>query len=83
MTDAIGPQSMINKMYPQLYHHTCSFEEVLSNVTHQMWVTFTLSKAVVNHMGPHVNNIEILNIMHLPIFIYYKEAMKKLVTHIH
>ena len=46
MAETTGRISMIKKTCYQLYHLTCSFEQVLSKVTHQMWVTFLLSKAV-------------------------------------
>ena len=45
MEERIFPLSMIKKTYHQVYHFTCSFEEIVLNLTHQMWVTFTLSKA--------------------------------------
>ena len=46
MAETICRMSMIKKTCYQLCHLTCSFEQVLWDVTHRMWVTFTLSKAV-------------------------------------
>ena len=47
MAETIGPLSSIKKTYHQLCHLTCcSFEEVLLNVTHQMWVTRVLCQPV-------------------------------------
>ena len=46
MAEIIGHVSMIKKTcYQQLYDLTYSFEQVLWNVTHRIWVTFTLSEA--------------------------------------
>ena len=46
MVETIDLLSLIKKTCHQLHQLACSFEEFFFNVTHQMWVTFTLSKSV-------------------------------------